>query len=109
MRFSGLWQNSSFLKLWTAETISVFGSMVSGAALSFTAILFLNATPAQLGLLRVADLLPKFLAGLVAGVWVDRLRRRPIMMAADSGRALLLGTIPAAALLHRLQIGRAHV
>ena len=78
--------------------------MVSGAALSFTAILFLNASPAQLGLLRVADLLPKFLAGLVAGVWVDRLRRRPIMVAADIGRALLLVTIPAAALLHQLRI-----
>src|SRR5262249_17922624 len=70
----------------------------------FTAILFLAATPAQLGLLRVADLLPKFLAGLIAGGWVDRLRRRPIMIAADLGRALLLGTIPAAALLHRLRI-----
>jgi predicted MFS family arabinose efflux permease len=104
MRFGGLWQNAEFVKLWTAETISVFGSMVSGAALSFTAILFVNATPSQLGLLRVADLLPKFLAGLVAGVWVDRLRRRPIMVAADIGRALLLVMIPAAALLHQLRI-----
>jgi MFS family permease len=104
MRFAGLWRNNEFLKLWTAETVSVFGSMVSGAALSFTAILFLNASPAQLGLLKVADLLPKFLAGLIAGVWVDRLRRRPIMIAADLGRALLLGAIPAAALLHRLRI-----
>jgi predicted MFS family arabinose efflux permease len=104
LRFAGLWKNADFMKLWTAETISVFGSMVSGAALSFTAILFVNATPAQLGLLKVADLLPKFLAGLVAGVWVDRLRRRPIMVAADLGRALLLVTIPAAALLGRLRI-----
>jgi MFS family permease len=104
MRFGGLWRNAEFVKLWTAETISVFGSMVSGAALSFTAILFVNATPAQLGLLRVADLLPKFLTGLIVGVWVDRLRRRPIMVVADLGRALLLVTIPAAALLHRLRI-----
>jgi MFS family permease len=104
LRFAGLWQNANFVKLWTAETISVFGSMVSGAALSFTAILFVNATPTQLGLLRVADLLPKFLAGLIAGVWADRLRRRPIMVAADIGRALLLVTIPAAAFLGRLRI-----
>jgi predicted MFS family arabinose efflux permease len=109
MRFGGLWQNAEFVKLWTAETISVFGSMVSGAALSFTAILFVNATPAQLGLLRVAELLPKFLAGLVAGVWVDRLRRRPIMVSADLGRALLLITIPAAALLHRLSVEHLYV
>src|SRR5436309_3198891 len=95
----GLWRNPDFLKLWTAETISVFGSLVSGTALSFTAILALKATPFQLSLLQVANLLPKFLAGLVAGVWVDRLRRLPIMIVADVGRALLLGTIPAAALL----------
>src|SRR5438067_5435464 len=103
-RFAGLWQNPDFVKLWTAETISVFGSMVSGTALSFTAILALKATPPQLALLTAANLLPKFVAGLVAGVWVDRLRRRPIMIIADIGRALLLGTIPAAALLGRLRI-----
>src|SRR3954470_18008049 len=95
----GLWRHPDFLKLWTAETISVFGSLVSGTALSFTAILALKATPVQLGLLTTANLLPKFLAGLVAGVWIDGLRRRPIMIVADVGRALLLGTIPVAALL----------
>jgi MFS family permease len=101
---TGLWRNPDFLKLWTAETISVFGSLVSGTALSFTAILALKATPFQLSLLSIANLLPKFLAGLVAGVWVDRLRRRPIMIVADIGRALILGTIPAAALLGILRI-----
>src|SRR5712692_2523195 len=104
LQWTGLWRNRDFLKMWAAETVSNFGSMVSGTALSFTAILVLKATPAQLGLLMAANLLPKFLAGLVAGVWVDRLRRRPIMIIADLGRALLLGTIPAAALLGRLRI-----
>src|SRR5205085_367298 len=104
VRFTGLWRHPDFRKLWTAETISVFGSMVSGVALSFTAILALKATPVQLGLLRTADLLPKFLAGLAAGVWVDRLRRRPVMIAADLGRALLLGSIPLAALFGALRI-----
>lgn len=103
-RFTGLRRHPDFLKLWTAKTISDFGSLVSGTALAFTAIIWLKATPTQLGLLSVANLLPKFLAGLAAGVWVDRLRRRPIMIAADLGRALLLGTIPAAALLHALRI-----
>jgi MFS family permease len=103
-RFTGLWRHPDFVKLWTAKTISDFGSMVSGTALSFTAILWLKATPTQLGLLSVANLLPKFLAGLAAGVWVDRLRRRPIMIAADLGRALLLATIPVAALLGVLRI-----
>ncbi|HLK61132.1 MAG TPA: MFS transporter [Chthonomonadaceae bacterium] len=103
-RFNGLWQNRDFLKLWAAKTVSNFGTMISGTALAFTAILMLKATPAQLSLLLMANLLPRFLAGLVAGVWVDRLRRRPIMIYADIGRALLLGTIPVAALLHRLRI-----
>jgi MFS family permease len=108
-RFTGLWRHPDFLKLWTAMTISDFGSMVSGTALSFTAILWLKATPIQLGLLSVANLLPKFMAGLAAGVWVDRVRRRPMMIAADLGRALLLGTIPAAALLHMLRIEQLYV
>jgi MFS family permease len=101
---TGLWRNDAFRKLWAAETISVFGSLVSRTALSFTAILALRATPFQLGLLATADLLPGFLIGLLAGVWVDRLRRRPIMIAADLGRALLLGTIPLAAVLGVLRI-----
>jgi predicted MFS family arabinose efflux permease len=101
---SRLWRNADFLKLWSAKTVSDFGSLVSRAALSFTAILFLKATPRQLSLLLMADLLPRFVIGLVAGVWVDRLRRRPLMILADIGRALLLGSIPAAALTGRLRI-----
>ena len=65
---------------------------------------FLKATPAQLSLLLMADLLPRFVIGLAAGVWVDRLRRRPLMIAADVSRAVLLISIPAAALAGRLRI-----
>src|SRR5437764_288036 len=77
MRFGGLWQNANFVKLWTAETISVFGSMVSGAALSFTAILFLGATPVQLGLLRVAGpiaVLVDAVSFLVSALFLGMLR-----------------------------------
>lgn len=101
---SALWRNADFLKLWAAKTVSDFGSMISGAALSFTAILLLKATPAQLSLLMVANLLPRFVIGLIAGVWVDRLRRRPVMIFADLARAILLGSIPAAALFGTLNI-----
>jgi MFS family permease len=97
-----LWRNPDFVRLWTAATISIFGSLVTRTALPFTAILVLNATPFQMGVLAAADLLSQFLFGLVAGAWVDRLRRRPILIAADLGRALLLGTIPLAAVLGRL-------
>lgn len=103
-RFTGLWRNADFVRLWAGQTVSVFGSMIGGSALSFTAILALKATPIQMALLGVAQLLPGFLVGLVAGVWVDRLRRRPVMVAADLGRALLLASIPAAALLGLLRV-----
>jgi len=73
------------------------------------AILALNATPAQIAILRAADLLPAFLIGLVAGVWVDRLRRRPLMIAADLGRAVLLGSIPLVAFSGHVEIGQLYL
>lgn len=97
MRRSALWRNGDFRGLWGAATISAFGSHITGTALPFTAILLLDASPADFGLLRAAELLPGFLVGLVAGAWVDRLRRRRIMVVTDLGRALLLLTIPLAA------------
>src|SRR5688572_10266683 len=100
----GLWHNPDFVKLWAAATISIFGSLITRTALPFTAILVLKATPIQIALLAAADLASQFLVGLVAGVWADRLRRRPIMIAADLGRAALLGTIPLAAFFHALRI-----
>lgn len=97
------------MKLWAGQTISVFGSLIGGTALQFTAILFLQASAFQIGLLAAASLAPGFASGLVAGVWVDRLRRRPLLIIADVGRALLLATIPLAALLDRLTIEQLYV
>ena len=73
-------------------------------ALPLTAILTLDATPAQLGILTAAATLPSLLVSLPAGAWVDRLRRRPVLIGADWGRALLLGSIPLAAALGPLRI-----
>ena len=73
-------------------------------ALPLTAILTLDATPAQLGILTAAATLPSLLVSLPAGAWVDRLRRRPVLIGADLGRALLLGSIPLAAVLGLLRI-----
>ncbi|MDP9471978.1 MAG: MFS transporter [Chloroflexota bacterium] len=103
-RFTGLWRHADFRRLWAAETISIFGSLVTRTALPFAAILTLDATAFQISLLGIAELVPAFLVGLVAGVWVDRLPRRPIMIAADLGRALLLAWVPLAALLDILRI-----
>ena len=99
-----LWRNHDFLKLWAGQTISLAGTMVGGFALPLVAVLTLDATPLQLGLLRTFDILPAIVVGLFAGVWVDRLRRRPIMVWVDLGRALVLLTIPLAALLGELRI-----
>jgi MFS family permease len=96
---TGLWRHPDFLKLWAGQTVSAFGSVVGGTALQFAAILSLHASPVDMALLGAANLAPAILTGLVAGAWIDRLRRRPLMIAADLGRAALLGTIPLAAVL----------
>jgi MFS family permease len=100
----GLWRHPDFLKLWAGQTVSLLGSQVTALALPLTAVLTLEAGPIQMGLLGVAGSAPFLLIGLLAGVWVDRLRRRPILIGADVGRALLLGSIPVAALLGLLRI-----
>jgi hypothetical protein len=106
---TGLWRNTNFVNLWGAATVSTFGSLVTRTALPFTAILVLDASPSAIGVLRVAELLPGFVFGLVAGAWVDRLRRKPIMIATDLGRALLIATVPAAAFLGWLGLGHLYV
>src|SRR5439155_7705428 len=100
----GLWSNANFVKLWTAYTISEFGSTFTREALPLAAILALGAAPAQMGLLGALGAVPVLVFGLVAGVWVDRLRRRQIMIAADLGRAVMLGSVPVAAVMGRLSI-----
>jgi MFS family permease len=93
-----LWRNADFLKLWAGQSISLIGSEVTGLALPLTAALILNATPAQMGILGAVQYVPALLLGLFAGVWIDRVRRRPILLFADVGRALLLASIPVAIL-----------
>ena len=85
--FTGLWRHAGFMRLWIGQTISVGGSMIGTTAMGFTAILLLHGTPLQLGLLFAARLVPGFLTGLIAGAWVDRLRRRPILIWAGSVRS----------------------
>jgi predicted MFS family arabinose efflux permease len=101
---NGLWREPDFLKLLTGQTISKFGSHISGVALPLTALLVLSATPVQMGILVALEGAPVLLVGLFVGVWVDRLRRRPILIACDLGRALLLGSIPLAAALGVLRV-----
>ena len=103
-RLSGLLRHPDFLKLWTGQSVSLLGSQVTRLAMPFTAVLTLHATPAEMGILGAVQLAPFLLLGLFVGVWVDRLHRRPILIAADIGRALLLSAIPLMALTHTLRI-----
>jgi MFS family permease len=104
MLSTGLWRNPDFVKLWAAQTISLLGSSVSFLALPLIAVSFLHATPVQMGVLTAVNTLPGLLLGLFAGVWVDRHRRRPILIAADIGQAALLIAVSGAAVLHVLHM-----
>jgi MFS family permease len=106
---TGLWKNPDFVKLWLGQTVSYFGSGITGIALPLTAILLLGATPVQMGILGALDGVSVLAIGLLAGVWVDRVRRRPLMIASDLGRAFILSTIPLAALLGVLVIWQLYI
>jgi MFS family permease len=105
----GLWRQPDFLKLWSAETISQFGTQVSLLAIPFVAVVVLDATTFQVAALGVVDFLPFMIFTLPAGVWVDRLRRRPILIVGDFGRAALLLSIPIAYVLDVLTLGQLYV
>ena len=93
--FTGrLWSHADFVKLWTGQSISEFGSQVSELAIPWFAAVGLHASPIEFSLLGVLGFLPFILFAMPAGVWVDRLRRRPILIASDTARAILLMLIP---------------
>lgn len=89
-----LWRHTDFLKLWSGQTISMLGSSVTGIALPLVALGPLHATVFQMGVLNALGSVPYLTIGLFAGVWIDRLRRRPVLIAADVALALLLAVIP---------------
>jgi MFS family permease len=99
-----LWREPAFARLWAAHTVSAVGSQVSLVALPLVAILTLGASAWEVGVLRAAAGLPVLLLGLIVGVWVDRVPRRPILIVADLGRAVLLAILPLAALAGWLRI-----
>jgi MFS family permease len=92
----GLWRQPDFLRLWGAETVSQFGTQVSQLAIPLIAIIVLKASAFEVAALGAIEFLPFTLFALPAGVWVDRLPRRPILVVADLGRAAALASIPLA-------------
>lgn len=93
-REPGLLSNSDFVKFWSGETVSVSGTEVTEMALLLTAIVTLQASPAQIGLLTVARYVPYVALSLFAGVWFDRYRRRPALIVCNLFRAALIGLVP---------------
>jgi MFS family permease len=105
----GLWRHGDFLKLWSGQTISLFGTQVSQLAIPLAAILVLGASAFEVAVLGVVEFLPFLLFALPAGVWVDRLRRKPILVLADLGRAIALASIPIAYAADALTIWQLYV
>ena len=95
---------SSFIRYWTAAAISSFGSAVTAVAMPVLVVQLLGATPFDVGVVNAAQLVPYAVLGLIAGVYTDRWRRKPILVWASVGRALSLGAIPILWLTGVLQI-----
>ena len=98
-----------FRRLFLGNSVSLLGSSVTTVALPLSAVVYLHASPFQMGLLGTATLAPHFVLGLPAGVWVDRLPYRRILVWADTAQALLIGTVPVLALLHVLELWQLYV
>ncbi|MEU4698009.1 MFS transporter [Nonomuraea dietziae] len=88
-----LWRNPDFMKLWAGESFSLIGTQVTVLAMPIVAFMLLNASVAEMGVLGALARLPMVLF-FVVGVWVDRMRRRPVLIWSDAGRALMLATVP---------------
>jgi MFS family permease len=94
--WAGLLRQPGFRGLWLAQTVSQVGTQITQLAMPLVAILVLDAGPLEVGILGAVDFLPFLLFTLPAGVWVDRLPRRRILIVADIGRALVLAVVPLA-------------
>src|SRR6185312_10963862 len=105
-RRGGLIRHRDFRLLWAGESTSDLGTAVSGVVLPLIAVVYLHATPFEVGALAAAEWVPWLLIGLPAGVWVDRSRSRPLMIACDAIRAVAIGTVPVVAAFGRLGLAQ---
>lgn len=99
-----LWRHPAFMLFWSGETVSLFGTQVTLLALPLTAVLTLHATAPQLGLIRFVEALPYVLFTLIFGAWVDRRRRKPVLILANAARAVFIGLVPLLAVLNVLHL-----
>src|SRR4030088_670449 len=101
-------RSPEFIKFWGGQRVSLLGSEVSQLAMPLLAVLSLGASPGEMGVLRAVNFAP-YLLSLPVGVLVDRTRRRPLLIGVDLLRALLLGSIPLAAVLGVLTMPQLYV
>ena len=109
MSTRSLWQHQDFRKLWLGQTVSELGTVVTRTAMPLVALLVLGAGPWELAVLVIVSSMGVLLVGLFAGAWVDRLRRRPLLIWDDFIRAGLLLSIPAAYAVGALRIEQLYV
>lgn len=102
-------RNRDFRLLFAGETVSLLGSEISVVALPLLAVLAFGAGPVEVGLLAALQWIPFVVLGPIAGVFTDRMRRRPLMVFASVGRALALGSLPIAAIAGGLGITQLYV
>lgn len=95
--------------MWAGDSISQAGTQIAFVAMPLLAIRQLDATPFEVGLLTAFETLGFLLVGLPAGAWVDRVRRRPVLVAADLGRALLVCSLPLAWYFDTLTLAQLYV
>ncbi|GAB3447735.1 MFS transporter [Actinophytocola sediminis] len=103
----GLFAHKDFRRFWVADALSQIGTRVSALALPLLAVLTLHASAFEVSMVRTMQTVAFLLLGLQAGAWCDRRRNRPVMVVADLGRAIALGSIPLAAAFSALTM--AHV
>jgi MFS family permease len=108
-RPAGLWQHRDFRQLWAAETVSQIGTQVTQLALPVVAVTYLAASPLQMGYLTALETVAFLVIGLPAGAWVDRWRRKRVLVTADVVRAVTLASLPIAYLAGVLTLGQLFV
>jgi MFS family permease len=102
---SGSFANHDFVRLWAGESVSLIGTQVTRFTMPLVAVLTLNASVTEVGVLNALQFVPVLTLSLLVGVWLDRRRRRPVLIACALGNAVLIGMVPVAAATGMLSMG----
>jgi MFS family permease len=109
MKLSGIWANPAFVWLWVATTFSTFGGQITEMVLPFTAATYLHADARQMGLLVALETLPYALFSLPSGVWIEQIRKLPLIRYGHLALIVIIGSVPLIAWLGELTMGHLYV